>query len=113
MSDLLLLTLEVAVPLRIAEFRAQGGPTEADLASARAFGIELASRGDVLLFGGKKGEAAEMFNRAARALAVLAYCPGGVRFAGAHWAAEELLAARDLHGRFAVFNFPDVPCRNC
>ena len=35
----------------------RGGPDQADLDQARAFSTELGSRGDVLMFGGKKGEA--------------------------------------------------------
>ncbi len=92
MSDLLLIALQVAVPLRIAEMR--GGPTEEDLARAKAFGLELASRGDVLLYGGKKGEAADLFNRLADALAVTAYLPGGSRFAEMRWAAAARAEAR-------------------
>ena len=87
MDNLLTLTLEVAVPLRIAELRAAGGPSEADYAEARAFGPVLGAKGDVLQFGGKKGEAAALFNKTARALAILAFCPGGVKFAGSHWQA--------------------------
>jgi hypothetical protein len=49
----------------------------------RGFAAELVSRGDVLMFGGKKGEAAELFNRLANALAVLAFAPGGIKVFGA------------------------------
>jgi hypothetical protein len=49
----------------------------------------VASRGDALLFGGKRGEPAKVFNALAKGLAALAYCPGGVTFAGRHWCAAE------------------------
>lgn len=48
----------------------------------------IASRGDALQYGGKRGEAAEVFNHLARALAALAFAPGGVTFAGLHWCAD-------------------------
>jgi len=79
--------LGVAVPLIIADLAAGGGPTDADLEAARAFGPDLAARGDVLLYGGKPGEAGELANRLAHAVAVLAFCPGGVTVFGEHWEA--------------------------
>ena len=83
---LLSIGLSAAVLLRIMEFERKGGPSDADWAEAAAFGDVLACRGDVLQFGSKKkGEAADLFNRTARALAVLAFCPGGVRTFGEHW----------------------------
>lgn len=36
----------------------------------------------------RKGELGKSFNAVARGLAILAYCPGGVVFAGHHWQAE-------------------------
>jgi hypothetical protein len=80
--------LEVAVPLRIAEIERAGGPSEQDLAEARSFAPTLGEKGDVLQFGGRKGEAADLFNRLARALAVLAFCPGGVTFLGTRYEAR-------------------------
>lgn len=85
----LLPLLQIAVPLAIAELQSRGGPTDRDVAEARAFSSELGSRGDILLYGGRRGEAAALFARLARALAVGAFCPGGVSFVGARWEAEE------------------------
>ena len=46
----------------------------------------LGSQGDVLLFGGgKKGEAADMFNKMAEGIALMSFLPGGVRVFGVHW----------------------------
>jgi hypothetical protein len=70
------------------ELRRRGGPDDPDLDQARAFSTDLAARGDVLMFGGKKGEAAHLFNRLAHALAVLAFAPGGVTIFGHHWEAH-------------------------
>ena len=49
----------------------------------------LGERGDILLFGGgKKGECAEIFNRTAHAIAVLAFVPGGVEIFGSRFEAN-------------------------
>lgn len=52
------------------------------------FGQELGERGDVLLFGGKKGEAAALFNKLAAAVAVMSFCPGGVLVFGTRYQNE-------------------------
>jgi len=89
MTDhLLAIALSAAVPLRIAEYKARGGPGDDDFARVRASANTIAERADNLMYRGKKpGEAAQLFNTLADALAVLAFCPGGVRFAGARYEA--------------------------
>jgi hypothetical protein len=90
MSEHLSIALGAAVPLHIEEIRKAGGPTVEDFKAASGFSGDLAHRGDVLLFGGgKKGEAAELFNKTARAIAVLAFLPGGVTLFGNHWEVKE------------------------
>lgn len=106
--------LAIAVPLHLERFRAQGGPTEADVARAMEFGERIgrgceeqvdeagqhvaflphpvygeADAADLLYRSKKKGETAAMFNGLAFTLAVMAYFPGGVSFAGLHF--EETL----------------------
>lgn len=82
--------LEVAVPLQIANIeQLTGQPTEHEIEQARAFADTLGEQGDVLLYGGKRGEAAKIFVALARAVAVLAFCPGGVRLFGCHWKAGD------------------------
>jgi hypothetical protein len=92
MNDSLGIMLGVAVPLYIAKMKEKGGPDDADRKKAQETSSILGERGDILLFGsgkkGKKGECAEMFNRTAESLAVLAFCPGGVGLFGQHWEAE-------------------------
>lgn len=88
MNHPIALYLGCAVPLEIAALESAGGPDADDYAAAQAFGRELAARGDVLLYGGKPGEAADLANRTARAVAVLAFSPGGVTLFGEHWEAE-------------------------
>jgi hypothetical protein len=80
-------SLEQVVPKLIAHLASRGGPTQADLAFARDFDSVLEDLGGYLSFRGKKrlGEAAEVFNGLARAMAVLAFAPGGVSFLDCHW----------------------------
>ena len=72
--------LEVAVPLQIADLRTYS--EDARVAMAREAGQYIASHGDDLMFRGKKGKSAEAFNQLVTGLAALAFCPGGVTFAG-------------------------------
>jgi hypothetical protein len=84
-GELLALALAAAVPLRIAEYERGLGPQDWDRRRAKGFADVLAEKGDVLQYGGKKGEAAALFNRLADALAVMAFQPGGVRFCGTRY----------------------------
>lgn len=78
--------LAIAVPLYIQQLVEKGGPTGDDFKEANKLSAVLGERGDVLLFGGgKKGEAAEMFNGVARAIACLSFVAGGVTLFGNHW----------------------------
>lgn len=90
MKDVLVLTLLVAVPLRIAELQRLRGETRARQVRwwAREAAGVVAHQGDMLQFGGKPGQAAMVFNHLARGLAALAHQPGGVSFAGTHWCVE-------------------------
>jgi hypothetical protein len=95
-GSLMLMSLQLAVPLWIAELL--------DLDDEdRAFKIEawrrdalmpIAERGDLLMYGAgqsrsERGQTGQTFNHLARGLAALAFHPGGVRFAGRHWCAIE------------------------
>jgi len=89
MSHLLSDTLQLAVPLRIDELRRAGGPRSTDFEEARAFVPDLCAKGDLILYKSKKkGETAALFNRLVRAIAVLAFVPGGVRLFDSHWEAK-------------------------
>lgn len=89
-SDLLSISLAVAVPLHIEQVRAGRHSVEWLLGEARRCADEVGSRGDVLQYGGKrKGEAASAFNALARGLAVAALvAEGGVTWLGQHWCAD-------------------------
>jgi hypothetical protein len=85
-SELMRLTLSLAVPLRIGEIQQCGGPKDIDWEEARATADVLASNGDILQFGAHKpGLVANRMTCLARALAVMAFVPGGVRFAEMHF----------------------------
>lgn len=87
-EELLRLSVMVAVPLQIAELKARGGPNDFQWDWARDYADELGARGDDLQFkGARKGETAQLFKNFAYALAILAFLPGGVRFAGLHFEA--------------------------
>lgn len=78
--------LQLAVPLYIQQLKDNGGPADADFTRLCGIGDSLAHQGDVLLFGGrKKGEAAQLFNDLAFAIAVLSFVPGGVCVFGQRW----------------------------
>lgn len=82
-SALLLISLEAAVPLWIDRVRRV--PFEQRAERAKTLADVVASKGDVLQFGGKSGEAAEAFNALAEGLAIAALQPGGVTFHELHW----------------------------
>ncbi len=88
-QDLLSIAMSAAIPLRIMQLKARGGPSKEDIQKAQKTSEMLGERGDVLIFGGgKKGEAAELFNRTAQAIAVLSFVPGGVTIFGQHFEAN-------------------------
>ncbi len=88
MSDpeLLLASLDMAVPVRIAELR--GLDVEARLRLGRQAAQVIAAHGDLVLYRSKRrGETAAAWAALVTALAVLAFAEGGVAFAGRRWAA--------------------------
>ena len=89
MNDELSIALSVAVPLCIEQMKSLGGPSTSDFVEAAKFGRVLSEKGDILLFGGrKKGETANMFNKTAKSIAVLSFCPGGIELFGCHFEAK-------------------------
>lgn len=82
-SDMLRSTLGVAVPIWVMELKKLPWPAIEKIAHESA--QVVAEKGDVLQFGGKKGEAAKAFNALAKGLAALSFCPGGVTFLGDHY----------------------------
>jgi hypothetical protein len=93
-SSLMLMSLQLAIPLWIAELLALDDEDREFKVEAwrRAALMPIAERGDLLMFGAgqsrsERGQAGQTFNHLARGLAALAFHPGGVRFAGRHWCA--------------------------
>ena len=92
-SSLLSTALAAAVPLHILELYEAGGITQAQFEDAQAFGQVLGEHGDTLLYGSRKpGETADLFNRLARTIAILAHAQGGVQTFGQHFDALTLIA---------------------
>ena len=83
MNDVLTISLEAAVPLWIERHR-DTDPSTRNYRALELSGV-IASHGDDLMYGGK--HCAETFNALAEGLALMAYSPGGVKFAGLHWQA--------------------------
>ena len=85
-------TLEAAVPMYQIEMARM--PFAEVQRIAREAADVVASKGDALQFGGKKGEAAHAFNALARGIAACSMCPGGIRFLGVRWEYPHPEAAR-------------------
>lgn len=89
--------LAVAVPLKIAEYRDRSGgrPSQHDRDRVAATASEISGKGDRLIHAAPgEGGTAELFNRVADALAILAFQPGGVTFMGVQYEVKPLELAR-------------------
>lgn len=83
MKDLLPVTLEIAVSIRIAEIKQMGYIPSDWQFNAQSLVDDICHKGDQLLYGSQdKGETAAIFNQLARAIAVLAFQPGGINIFG-------------------------------
>lgn len=85
--DLLLFSLEMAVPLWVDRWKDR--PWEERQKRATECGDIIASQADQILFKTKKSKdnvgTAAAFNTLAESLAILSFVPGGVKFLGRHW----------------------------
>ena len=82
-QNTLAITLSTAVPVWIMSLQDKGGPTKKDFDELKETSKLLGEKGDILLFGGgKKGECANIFNKTAKAIAVLSFLPGGIEIFG-------------------------------
>lgn len=87
-NSLLNIALECSVSIRILEWKSKGNPQKEDFDRLKSKNLSqvLGEKGDVLLYGGgKKGEAAAIFNDLAEAIALLSFLPGGIEIFGSHW----------------------------
>ena len=85
-GDLLPIALQAVVPLWIGRVRAMT-PRQRQ-ARAAELGQVIAGRGDSILFRGKRGQSAAVFNALAEGLAIGAFQPGGVTAFGCHWCTD-------------------------
>lgn len=81
---LLKLHLSAVVPLMIADLSEQGGISDWQLERVKGHALYLGEHGDAILYR-VKGETAKAMNVLCECLAVLAFAPGGVKFAGLHF----------------------------
>jgi len=98
-STPLSIAMSAAVPLEIMAIKQRGGPTEEDFAIlSSGLANLLAEHGDLLLFGGAPRKidsrqepitCAEIFTKTAKAIAVLAFSPGGVDLFNQHFEAQK------------------------
>ena len=78
--------MESAVRLQIADIQRVGGPSPEDVSRATSLSKELAHHGDKLLFpDAKSGETAEMFDKTAHAIAVVALAFGEITIFGSRF----------------------------
>lgn len=87
MNDLLPIHLQTAVPLRIAELEAQGGPTSEDFARIQSYSEDLGANGDAILFY-VKGKTSEMVTKLVDEIAVMSFVPGGITTFGLNFKGE-------------------------
>lgn len=81
---LIKLHLSAVVPLMIADLSSQGGITDWHLEQVQGHAVYLGEHGDAILYRvpGQSGKAMHVL---CECLAVLAFAPGGVTFAGMHF----------------------------
>lgn len=86
MDNLLATHLDVQVQLYICLFLERDGPTDEDFAKASDISLLIAERSDNILYRGKKkGETAELVSKLAWGIALMSFCPGGIKVFGRHW----------------------------
>lgn len=90
--EMLLVLLSIAVPPLIEDLERQGGINDIHLAYVSNHAHTLGSEGDALLYK-VKGKTSKLFVVLAECLAVLAFVPGGVKFAGLHFVGQPEMEA--------------------
>jgi hypothetical protein len=83
--------LERCVPPLIRRFKRAGGPRDEDYTRVRSYARYLGEHGDDILFpGARKGNDTEAMDKLVEGVAVLAFCPGGVRIFGLEYDATKI-----------------------
>jgi hypothetical protein len=91
---MLVVLLSIAVPPLIQEIERQGGINDVHLSYVSNHAHTLGSEGDTLLYK-VQGKTSKMFVLLAECLAVLAFAPGGVKFAGLHFIGHPEMEANE------------------
>jgi len=81
--------LDATVPPLIQELVEQGGPTDSHYQRLREHGRYLAEHGDAILFA-QPGKTSEAMNGLVAGVAILAFCPGGIRVFGCEFNASKM-----------------------
>jgi len=88
-NNILAIAMSAAVPLHIISLKDKGGPTKEDFSALQETSDILGEKGDILLFGSNnkkdKGLCADIFNKTAKAIAILSFVPGGINIFGQHY----------------------------
>lgn len=86
---LLASALAASVPLWIDQIVREDWSEERRRAEAGSCADVVASKGDVILFRGKRGETAAAFNALAKGVALLSFAPGGVVCFGTRYQVQD------------------------
>lgn len=80
------LALSTAIPIRMLRLMQRGGPEAEDFERVHTYVQDFAERGANLFFpANTEGVTADLFERVVDAIAVLAFCPGGLFIFGEHY----------------------------
>lgn len=84
------IALDVAIPLHMAELAALPSDQRFDAAidAANTALRVMDETGEAILYRRRPGESARAFNAVAKAIAALAFSPGGITIFGRHWEAK-------------------------
>lgn len=86
-NELLPIFVSSFVPLRIAELKANGGVKQEDINRVQSYAPDFGACGDALLYR-VPGVTKDMAGKLIDAIAVLAFCPGGITIFGQHFEGE-------------------------
>ncbi len=83
--------LEQCVPLVIRRYKQAGGPRDEDHARAHSYALYLREHDEDILFPKtNKGNETEAMDKLVEGIAVLAFCPGGIRIFGLEYDATKI-----------------------
>jgi acetolactate synthase small subunit len=84
------LALSAAIPIRMLRLIKRSGPEDEDFERVHMYVQDFVERGTDLFFSGSsEGVKADRFEQVVDAIAVLAFCPGGLTIFGEHYQGPE------------------------